>query len=67
MTISYYDDNFGHWDMDDDLKNNTEFYDYVQKKSVKKKCKRCERTVRILPDYAYCDPCSTAIEMGIDL
>lgn len=60
--MTYFDDNFGHWEMesDDDLR----FYRQVQRQSVTKTCEGCKRKVRILPQYAYCDRCATAIERG---
>jgi hypothetical protein len=65
MTLCY-DDNFGEWtDMeDDDMK---EFYHLVQNTNVKKKCQGCGRTVRIQPQYAYCNSCADMIERGMDL
>ena len=63
---TYYDDNFGHWDDMDDP-DNMEFYHRVQRESVEKRCQGCGRTVRIMPDYAYCDSCATKIERGYDL
>lgn len=62
---TYHDDNFGQWhDMDDPDMH--EFYERVQRESVKKKCAGCGRTVRILPQYAYCDSCATKREQGFD-
>lgn len=67
MGRSYYDDNFGHWDMDDDPEGTQEFYREVQRRSVRKKCQGCGRMVKILPDYAYCDSCASKIERGWDV
>ena len=64
MTI-FYDDNFGHWDMDDP--EDREFYDRVQATNVEKKCQGCGRIVKIQPDYAYCNSCATKLEQGMDL
>ena len=63
---TYYDDNFGHWDDMDDP-DMQDFYFDVQRRSVTKECQGCGRTVRILPDYAYCDSCANKIEAGYDL
>ena len=63
---SYYDDNFGHWD-DMDEPGNQAFYRYVQKSSVRKKCRGCGRMVKIMPQYAYCDSCATKREQGWDI
>ena len=62
---TYYDDNFGHWeDMDDpDMQ---EFYHRVQRESVWKTCKRCERRVKLRPDYGICNSCADAMERGMD-
>jgi hypothetical protein len=61
----YYDDNFGEWDMSDE--GSVEFYHQVQRASVRKKCKGCGETVKILPDYAYCNSCADILERGGDL
>lgn len=60
--MSYHDDNFGHWNMDGD--EDRQFYRTVQRASVSKRCKGCDRMVRILPHYAYCNSCADAIERG---
>jgi hypothetical protein len=57
-----YDDNFGHWN-DNDCESRS-FYRHVQRSSVTKRCKGCERTVRIMPHYAYCNSCADVIERG---
>lgn len=59
---SYYDDNFGHWDMEDE--EDFKMYKRFQKTNVKKKCARCGRLVKIQPQYAYCNSCADAIEHG---
>lgn len=63
--VTYYDDNFGHWDDMDDP-DNQRFYQEVTERSVEKECQGCFRIVRILPQYAYCDGCANKIEMGWD-
>jgi hypothetical protein len=60
--MSYYDDNFGTWDVRDS--EDRQFYRTVQRASVAKRCKGCDRMVRILPHYAYCNSCADAIERG---
>lgn len=63
MPRSYYDDNYGHWeDMDDP--DNVAFYHQRQRTNVKKKCDGCGRTVRIQPDYGYCNSCADKREKG---
>jgi hypothetical protein len=62
----YYDENFGHWDDMDDP-DMVDFYHQVQAESVEKKCQGCDRTVRIRPDYAYCNSCADKIERGWDI
>jgi hypothetical protein len=64
--MNYYDDNFGHWS-DMDQEENREFYNYVQRHSIEKECRGCGRTVKIMPDYAYCNSCADKIERGMDL
>jgi hypothetical protein len=61
---SYYDDNFGFWEIDDE--DDLEHYRQTQKTNVLKKCKGCGHKVRIQPDYAYCNGCATKIERGMD-
>lgn len=58
-----YDDNFGHWHDSHDPEVR-QFYRQVQRQSVRKTCERCGRTVRIRPEYAYCNSCADAIERG---
>jgi len=62
---TYSDDNFGIWDNMDDA-DVVDFYRQCQKTNVTKVCKRCERTVRIQPQYAICNSCADAIERGMD-
>jgi hypothetical protein len=62
---SYYDDNFGFYEIDSD--DDVEFYRQMQRESVRKKCAGCGRKVRIRPDYAYCNACAQKIERGADL
>jgi len=62
---SYYDDNFGFYDMEDE--GSEEFYHHVQEKSVRKKCQGCGRMVNILPQYGYCNSCAGKIEQGREL
>jgi rRNA maturation endonuclease Nob1 len=62
---SYYDDNFGHYDIDSE--EDVEFYHHMQRTNVEKKCEGCGRIVMLQPHYAYCDSCCTKIERGADL
>lgn len=64
-----YDDNFGHWECNGSAEDQAEmmsFYRHTQRTNVTKVCKRCERTVRIQPQYAICNSCAEAIERGMD-
>jgi len=61
---SYYDDNFGHWDIRDE--DDIEFYHQVQKESVWKKCQSCGRKVKLRPDYGICNSCADRMESGLD-
>jgi hypothetical protein len=65
MAPSYYDDNFGHYDIEDE--DDVEFYHEMQRTSVEKRCAGCGRMVRIQPQYAYCNSCADKIERGMDL
>jgi hypothetical protein len=62
---SYYDDNFGHYEIEDE--DDVEFYHQVQRESVTKKCQGCGRKVKLRPDYAYCTSCADKRECGYDL
>jgi len=61
---SYYDDNYGHYEIQDE--DDVEFYHAVQKQSVMKKCAGCGRKVKLRPDYAICNACVTRAEQGWD-
>lgn len=61
---TYYDDNFGHWDIEDE--SDIEFYHKVQEESVPKRCEGCGKIVRLRPDYAYCNICADKREQGWD-
>jgi rRNA maturation endonuclease Nob1 len=65
MPRSYYDDNYGYYDIDS--QEDIDFYFETQKNSVRKKCKGCGRTVKLRRDYAYCNSCATTLERGGDL
>jgi hypothetical protein len=65
MSISYYDDNYGHYEIEDD--DDIEFYHERQRTNVEKICVGCGRKVRIQPDYAYCNSCADARERGMDI
>lgn len=62
MPRSYYDSNYGHYDISD--QDDVDFYNRVQKESRRKKCQGCGRSVRLRPDYAYCNSCADARESG---
>jgi len=62
---TYYDDNFGEYDIRDE--DDLEFYRYMQRNSVKKKCAGCGRTVKIKADYGYCNSCADKMERGYDI
>ena len=64
MPISYYDDNYGFYDIHD--QDDIDFYFETQKRSKVKKCEGCGRTVRIKPEYAYCNSCAERMEQGYD-
>jgi hypothetical protein len=63
--MAHYDDNFGHWDIEDD--DDLEHYRRTQATNVEKKCAGCRRTVMLQPQYGYCDSCATKREHGIDI
>ncbi len=63
--ITYYDDNFGHWDIEDE--DDMEHYRRMQETNVEKECAGCHRMVMLQPQYGYCDSCATKIEQGWDI
>jgi hypothetical protein len=62
---SYYDENFGWWEIND--ADDVEHYHRTQKTNVLKKCQGCGRKVRIQPHYAYCNSCADKREKGYDI
>lgn len=56
-----YDDNFGRYSDSDDLLTQN-FYREVNKRSVLKHCSRCNKQVRLLPQYSLCNPCTEWVE-----
>lgn len=65
MGRTFVDDNFGTYEIESE--EDVEFYRRVQERSVKKKCRGCERMVKLLPHYAYCDSCARKREQGYDI
>lgn len=63
--MSYFDDNFGHWEIED--QDDLDFYRQVQRESVEKRCTGCGRLVRLRPDYSLCNRCCDVLERGGDL
>lgn len=59
---SYYDDNFGMWDIRDE--DDEDFYREVSRRSVEKRCVMCGRKVRLMPQYDKCNSCAEQIERG---
>jgi hypothetical protein len=64
MPRTYYDDNYGFYDIRDE--EDVAFYHATQKASRRKKCQGCGRMVRIKPDYAICNACADRAERGGD-
>ena len=64
--ISYYDSNYGHYDMEDG-QDAVDFYHEVQSRSEWKTCQGCGDEVKLLPQYNICDTCATKLENGLDL
>jgi rRNA maturation endonuclease Nob1 len=58
--MSYYDDNFGHYEIQDE--EDIAFYHQVQRESVRKRCVMCGRMVRLRPDYDKCNSCADKLE-----
>jgi len=64
MNRTYYDDNFGHYEIQDE--DGIAFYHQVQRESVWKKCEGCGRKVKLRPDYGICNACATRAEHGLE-
>jgi hypothetical protein len=64
--MSHYDDNFG-FSSDEGGDTSPSFRRYVSRNSVRKVCRGCGYSVRLLPHYVYCDQCSTIREQGGEL
>ena len=62
MAKTYYDDNFGHWEIESE--DDVSFYKAVQKESVRKKCQMCGGWFMLRPSYGYCNSCATKRENG---
>jgi hypothetical protein len=65
MNATYVDDNFGHYDIEDE--DDVDFYFQVQAESVEKTCTGCGRKVKLRPDYAICNSCADKLERGQDI
>jgi hypothetical protein len=52
----YYDDNFGHYNIESD--EDIEFYHQMQKESELKTCRQCERVVFLRRSYVICNDCA---------
>ena len=65
MGRTYYDDNFGFYEIES--QDDIDFYHEMQRRSVRKKCQGCGRMVKIKPDYGYCNSCCEKLERGGDL
>ena len=63
--MNFYDDNFGCVEIEDE--EDLAIYRRIQSSNVAKECSGCGRMVNIQPHYAYCDPCATRIEQGMDI
>ena len=64
MPRSYYDDNFGFYNIESE--EDIEFYHEMQRQSVWKKCQGCGRKVKLKPDYGICNSCAERAERGGD-
>lgn len=65
MSRSYYDDNFGAWDIEDE--DGMDFYNQVQAESVRKRCEGCGGMFKLRPEYYICNGCAETLERGGDL
>ena len=58
--MTYYDDNFGEWDIEDE--DDIRFYFQVQEENVLKTCVICGREVMLRPEYDKCNSCMEQME-----
>jgi hypothetical protein len=61
---TYYDDNFGCYEIHD--QDDIDFYFQVQRESRWKKCQSCGRKVKLRPDYTICNACAERAERGLE-
>jgi len=61
---TYIDDNFGVYNIESE--EDVEWYHQVQKELIWKTCERCERRVKLRPDYGICNNCMEMLERGLD-
>jgi len=61
-TRSYYDDNFGFYEIESE--DDVAFYHEMERNSVRKRCRGCDRMVKIKSDYAYCNSRAEKLERG---
>jgi len=61
---TYIDDSFGVYNIESE--EDVEWYHQVQKESIWKTCERCERRVKLRPDYGICNNCMEMLERGLD-
>ena len=59
---TYYDDNFGHWNIESE--EDVEFYHQVQRESQLTVCRQCDRKVMLRRGYNLCNSCADAMERG---
>jgi formylmethanofuran dehydrogenase subunit E len=57
MSETYYDRNFGHWNMSEGQKM-VDFYHKVQKESEEKNCQQCGERVLLRRNYVICSDCA---------
>jgi len=65
--MKYYDDNYGGWDMPENVEEQHEmrkFYHKVKYESVWKVCSLCDQKVKLRPEYDKCNSCMDRLESG---
>jgi hypothetical protein len=60
--LGVYEDNFGFWNVDGP--DECAFFQHIQRQSLRKTCKRCGRSVRLMPPKTLCATCVSALECG---
>jgi rRNA maturation endonuclease Nob1 len=62
MAGAFYDDNYGHWEIED--QSDIDFFRKTQEENVEKKCEGCGGVFQLRPQAGFCNSCADARERG---